>query len=225
MVYQEGIAGLARIYDLARSRDLGVRRGDAELGWSAPSQAALTELYILGGYATFRHRMRYVRPLLDARIDRPKARSRSCVTVLTHPHFDHRWQGGLLSHYDEAASLIKSDESLFSLFLGDEEPMTNSLCQFDFIVAYALHCRGEEIGYWNFCRRYPYRVMPAIERLLEPESYSVLFGSFDPQRFADFLRQVGNMCARRTARGNEWGIWRWTGPIEQFLESYPPEEA
>lgn len=226
MVHHEGVEGLGRIYNLARFKNLGLQHGDPELSWSTPAQAALTQLYVIGSYATFRHRMRYIRPILDERVDQPDASLTSCVSPLTHPHADPRLRRHrLVAHFKDAASLIRANESLFSLFFNDEERVTNTLSQFDFIVTYALYRRGEQISYPNFCRYYRHRVMPVIERLLERKSYSALFGSFEPQQFAGFLHEVGSMCARRAGEVNQWDVGQWTTSVREFLESYPLEEA
>lgn len=225
-VYREGIEGLGRIYDLARLRNLGLRRGDPELSWSAPSQAAFTELYVIGSYATFRHRFAYLPPLLNERVDLPDASSRASPTLMTHPHSDRRWEDRLRAHLDAASSLVKDDEHLFSLFFHDEEHFINSLCQFDLIVTYAVHRRGERIFCPNFCRYYRYRIMPVAERLVAPATLSELFGSAEPERLASFLRGINTMCARRLRMANAWERGtQWSDPIREFLASFPHEEA
>lgn len=218
-ICREGLERLARIYDLGRFRDLGTRHGESHLTWSVPSKHTFTQLYVIGSYAMFRQRMDMVRVLLRLQAEQDYRKSR--VPLLAHPHFDHGpGEGDLRGYFGDALSQVANGPELFGLFFFDKDAVTDSLCQLDFVVAYALW-RQQESGYLNFGRYRNSRTNPIIEHLLEPEVASSLFGSFEPQCLADFLREIDARCARAFVSFNGWQPNEWTNPIRRFLQQYP----
>ena len=222
-VYREGLERLARIYDLARFRDLGTGHGESHLSWSLPSKRALTQLYIIGSYATFRQRVDAVRAILGLAARTQDGYRKSYVPLLSHPHFQHlSGEGDLRGHFADALSKVVDTPDLAELFFHDADEVTDSLCQFDFIVFYAMW-RQQKSSYPNFGRYRNSQTIPIIERLLEPGIAASLFGSFEPQHFADFLRDIDTKCFQMF-RPQGWVYGEWTEPIWQFLQQYPPEQ-
>ena len=81
----------------------------------------------------------------------------------------------------------------------------------------------QKSSYPNFGRYPNSRTIPIIERLLEPDIAASLFGSFEPQRFADFLRDMDTKCFQMF-RFQGWQSGEWTRPVWRFLKKYPPEQ-
>ena len=212
---------MARIYDLGRFRDLGTRHGESHLSWSVPSKQALTQLYIIGSYATFRQRMETVRTLLGLQAQHDYRKTH--VPLLSHPHFQYlSGESDLRGYFADALSHSIDTPNLFELFFHDKDEVTDSLCRFDFIVAYALW-RQQKSSYPNLGRYRNLRTTPIIERLLEPEIATALFGSFEPQRLASFLREIDIRCSKMF-HFQGWQPSEWTDPIRRFLQQYPPEQ-
>ena len=135
-VYREGLERLARVYDLARFQDLGTGHGESHLSWSLPSKRTLTQLYVIGSYATFRQRMDAVRTILGLRAWVQGGSRKSSVPLLSHPHFQRlSGEGDLRSHFADALSEVVDTPDLAELFFHDADEVTDNLCQFDFVVS------------------------------------------------------------------------------------------
>jgi len=219
-VYREGLERLARIYDLGRFRDLGTSHGESHLSWSVPSKHTFTQLYVIGSYTMFRQRMDMVRALLRLQAQHDYRKSR--VLLLSLPHFKlGSGEGDLRGYFDDALSQVVNGPELFGLFFFDKDAVTDSLCQLDFVVAYALWCQGKRT-YPNFARYPNTQTNPVIEQLLEPEVATKLFGCFELQRFADFLRDIDTRCGSESYP--VWQLGEWTEPIRRFLQRYPQQQ-
>lgn len=220
-IYQDGLERLARIYDLGRSRQLGTLHVSSPLSWTVPSKQALIQLYVIGSYATFRRRTDAICPILDLRAWHSPRKGH--VPLLSHPHFRSlSSEGDLRSHFDDALSYIVNTPTSFALFFDDKNEVASSMSQFDFIVNYALWCQQER-SFPNFGRHSTSRTTPIIEWLLRPEVSTALFGSFEPQCFASYLRGVYVACSQLLFTTSVWDPDEWTESILHFLRQHPQE--
>jgi hypothetical protein len=109
---------------------------------------------------------------------------------------------------------------------GDEDPVLDSLCQFDAYAAFAVVGATGDVGsgsfYTNFARYYQRRTMPAFTAMVEDlEVRRAVFGD-DDQLLADAIRAIDRMATTEGARYDGWwGLERY-GAITTFLSVHPP---
>ena len=108
----------------------------------------------------------------------------------------------------------------------DEDPVLNSLCQFDALAA--VVSLGSAMGGWSepypsFARFYSHRTVPILRRLLvDPELRKANFPGSDDE-LAAALRAVDDRTSKEA-----WAYSGWMGfsddAIERFVgENTPPE--
>lgn len=221
-IYQEGIEWLARIYGLGGFRGVGTPQSRSRLSWSVLAKQAFIQLYTIGSYAVFRQRMEAVRTLLGLQAQQSSRESR--VSLLSYPYFVLQpSKGERHDYFDDALNQTVDTPTLFALFCHDKDELIDCLCQFDFIVSYGLW-RQQETSHLNFGRFRNSRTNPIVEHLLKQEVATALFGSFEPQRLADFLREIDTRCTQISILLNGWEPSDWTEPIRQFLRQHPRQQ-
>lgn len=220
IIYQEGLERLTRIYDLGRFKVLGLVNRESHLWWTEPTKGALTQLYVIGSYATLRKRTDAIKTLLDCQARANYSRSYS--PILSHPLFESHSGESTLDYFNGALSQMTNEPSLFDLYVDDKNTIVESLCQFDLIVAYSLWRQGIRRSP-NFVRYSKSQTNPVIELIIRQDFASAIFGSFDPDQFAKFL-QVMNSQANYLS-GRQWVVDDWTEPISEFLKQYPAREG
>lgn len=194
---QEAVERLGWLYDLkvltAPVRFLG------EDGF-LPQRAVLTQLYAIGAYAVFRNRVQTLRDALSVQVYRYGSRQRA-------PLWSRDGLPDALDSYEDVKEYVRKRESIFGLFLADDKTVRISLSQFRLLAAYLYWCESEPRDLWiSDCLAGDLDNL--ILRLLKPGFGNALYGFFDLDQFARFLRHYSNHL--------QWQA----GPIAQFLKEH-----
>lgn len=215
-IYNEGLNRLATIYDLARFRELGTKVEGTHLSWTVPSKQSIIQLYILGGYAIFRKRMEAVRFLLD--LESYDVYQSYPSFLITHPHFStESGERGLDDHFNDALDLIQKSPTLSSLFYDEKQDIIGSLCQFDFVVNFAMWAKGQR-SYPNYARLPKTNTVPIVVKLFDEEASHLLVDSFDPKIITQFIKEIDEQWINFHFKA--WHSSYWPDAIRQLFSNH-----
>lgn len=218
-IFAEAVDRLLRIYDLGRFRNFGSQQR-LPIHFTLPSTHVLIQLYLLGAYGVFRRRLNYLWLLLEGEV----LSERNLLTLVwQHPHWS-AWSNydSEPNRFDGALKLITETPDLFTLFYEVKSNVTMSLCQFDFLVNFLCRQRGQHSTSY-FTGQSKIYVAPIIESLSRKEQAMQLYGPFDPQKLAEFLRSTQKQSSYLGL--GPWNGSDWPPAIEEFLRQFPEQKA
>lgn len=168
-VFDKVLWGLGKIYELSNDGNLGPEGWENHLGLSIPSETTMASVYSLGAYSVYEERFEALSSFFEVWV---KDSEGMLNRLITHPNFSPWSEQDVNDFFDSARDRLMLNPFFFRWFNEEADLVTNSICQFDFLVGlwlYRLHLldanRQEFLHYPNFARFYGSRLQSLMNNL------------------------------------------------------------
>lgn len=178
-------------------------------------------VYGIGAYAVMQEKPELVRLLIERKnpfVDYWKNQSwfRYVLTMLSR---SERLENKSLCTV--ALMNLKNKTYIMEIF-EDEESLTDSICQFDFLqCAYAL--TEDERGmvcYPSYGAYSKNRIVPVVRKIIETRESGLWLPKVDEPRLAKIIDDLDIYANKQFGFWNDWYYGQWDGDIQGFLQKY-----